>query len=94
MQVEKLGHKLLVTFLAVATVAGQLYNEWLEGICLWRLCLEDICPILAVAAVVGGHLYNEFVGHLWHFLNLAEGENKKAACRPAVGCAAGKNDHY
>ena len=64
MQVEKLGHKLLVTFLAVATVAGQLYNEWLEGICLWRLCLEDICPILAVAAVVGGHLYNEFGGHL------------------------------
>ena len=24
--------------------------------------MEDICPILAVAAVVGGHMYNEFGG--------------------------------
>ena len=42
MQVEKLGHKLLITFLAVATVAGQLYNEWLE----------------VLAVVFGGHLSN------------------------------------
>ena len=27
--------------------------------------------------MLGGHLYNDFGGHLWHFLNLAGGEKKR-----------------
>ena len=40
----------------LAIVVGQVSNFGGSG--LWRLYLEDICPIFVVVAVVGGHLHN------------------------------------